>query len=50
MKMTKLKNNLELLFYIMVIILIVVAIVGTKYLIWRAEHPEAKTWTFFITK
>lgn len=19
-----------------------------KYIIWRAEHPNAKTWTFFI--
>lgn len=19
-----------------------------KYLVWRAEHPQAKTWTFYI--
>lgn len=19
-----------------------------KYKVWRAEHPQAKTWTFFI--
>lgn len=21
-----------------------------KYKIWRAQHPQAKTWTFFIPK
>ncbi len=21
-----------------------------KYKIWRAEHPNAETWTFFISK
>ncbi len=21
-----------------------------KYYIWRAEHPQAKTWTFFVPR
>lgn len=48
--MKKLKETLS-------IILIVIAIGGTifgigyvKYKIWRAEHPQAKTWTFFVPK
>ena len=48
--MKKLKENLQ----IALIILGVVALIGgigfVKYKIWRAEHPQAKTWTFFIPK
>ena len=48
--MKKLKEILQ----IALIILGVVALIGgigfVKYKIWRAEHPQAKTWTFFIQK
>lgn len=38
-------------FGLMLFVIILIAAVGyTKYYIWRAEHPDAKTWTFFIPK
>lgn len=36
---------------ILVAVVIVLCIYGLcylKYKVWRAEHPQAKTWTFFI--
>lgn len=48
--MKKLKENIQ----VALIILGVVALIGgigyVKYKIWRVEHPQAKTWTFFIPK
>lgn len=34
--------------YFIFAILIVSAALFLKYIVWRAEHPYAKTWTFFI--
>ena len=31
-------------------ILLILGIGGCKYQIWRAEHPQASTWTFFIPR
>jgi len=31
-------------------LLVLLLIGGCKYKLWRAEHPGAATWTFFIPK
>ena len=48
--MKKLKENLTILLTILGFCGIVYGIGFVKYKIWRAEHPQAKTWTFFIPK
>ena len=44
------KDTLKLIACILAFALIVVGIGGCKYKLWRAEHPDAKTWTFFIPR
>ena len=46
--MQKLKDILLIGVIIIFIGLTITSIGFVKYKIWRAEHPEAKTWTFFI--
>ena len=46
--MKKLKNILLLLVMLVSVCGVIYGIGWIKYKIWRAEHPHAKTWTFFI--
>ena len=47
-KMKKLKEKLTIVLIILGFCGVVYGIGFLKYKIWRAEHPQAKTWTFFI--
>ena len=42
------KETFKLIAGAIALVLIISAIGGCKYALWRAEHPGAKTWTFFI--
>ena len=45
------KNLREKTFYlgcIIAVMAVILTIGFIKYKIWRAEHPETKTWIFFI--
>ncbi len=44
------KNALQLIGIALILMVLAVGIGGCKYAVWRAEHPEAATWTFFIPK
>jgi len=46
--MKKLKEILAILLVIIGICSTIYGLGWVKYKIWRAEHPQAKTWTFFI--
>ncbi len=46
--MRKLKDNITIALIILGICGIIYGIGFVKYKIWRAEHPQAETWTFFI--
>ena len=46
--MKKLKDNLTIALIILGFCVVIYGIGCVKYNIWRAEHPQAKTWTFFI--
>lgn len=48
--MKKFKNLISTIFIILSICGIIYTIGYIKYKIWRAEHPQAKTWIFFIPK
>ena len=48
--MKKLKDNLVLLILMLGILAGIYGLVRIKYFFWRAEHPQAKTWTFFIPR
>ena len=48
--MKKLKERLAILLVIIGICGVICGIGWVKYKFWRAEHPQAKTWTFFIPK
>lgn len=48
--MKKLKNYLTTILIILFIIGLISGIIYIDYNIWRAEHPNAKTWTFFLHK
>lgn len=48
--MKKLKENLQRTLIILGVVVLIGGINFVKYKIWRAEHPQAKTWTFFIPK
>lgn len=48
--MKKLKERLIILLITIVFCGTIYGIGYVKYKIWRAEHPQAKTWTFFIPK
>jgi hypothetical protein len=30
------------------VLITIYGLVWVKYKIWRAEHPQAQTWTFFV--
>lgn len=46
--MKKIRNILIWSFMVLFICGIIFGIGLIKYKFWRAEHPQAKTWTFFI--
>ena len=48
--MQKLKKIVALGLIILFVGLTITSIGFVKYKIWRAEHPTASTWTFFIPK
>ena len=48
--MKKLKYIIAKTLIILGVFLIIYTIGYIKYKIWRAEHPQAKTWTFFVPK
>jgi len=48
--MKKLKENLQIALIVLVVVTLIGGIGFVKYKFWRAEHPQAKTWTFFIPK
>lgn len=48
--MKKLKENLQIGLIILGVLALIGGIGFVKYKIWRAEHPQAKTWTFFMQK
>jgi hypothetical protein len=48
--MKKLKENLQITLIILSVVALICGIGFVKYKIWKAEHPQAKTWTFFIPK
>ena len=44
------KDTLKLIGVALLVLLLIGGIGGCKYKLWRAEHPGAATWTFFIPK
>lgn len=48
--MNKLKNSIIMLVLIVGIFAGLYGVARIKYFFWRAEHPQAKTWTFFIPR
>jgi len=48
--MKKIKNIIIIWLIIITIFLTIYGVGYVKYLIWRAEHPQAKTWLFFIPR
>ena len=46
--MKKIKNALTIALISLGISSVIFGIGYVKYKFWRAEHPNAKTWTFFI--
>ncbi len=44
------KESLQMALIILGVVVLVGGIGFVKYKIWRAEHPQAKTWTFFVPK
>jgi hypothetical protein len=48
--MKKFKEFLTITLFVLGICGLIYGIGYIKYKLWRAEHPHAKTWTFFIPK
>ena len=48
--MKKLKETLRIILIVVVISSTIFGVGYLKYRMWRVEHPQAKTWTFFVTK
>jgi|TARA_B110000908_G_scaffold45868_1_gene55894 hypothetical protein len=48
--MKKLKENLTIALIILSFCGVIYGIGFVKYKIWIAEHPQAKTWTFFVPR
>ena len=44
------KDFIKILGFILIFLLFIFGIGSYKYHFWRAEHPNAPTWTFFIPK
>jgi len=42
------KDMLKIIGIAILLMLIIVGIGSCNYKLWRAEHPNAATWTFFI--
>lgn len=49
-KMRRFVENLKIFLVILSTLIVVFCFGFIKYKVWRAEHPQAKTWTFFIPK
>lgn len=47
--MNKLKDFFKTALAILAILFVLCGMVFISYTIWRAEHPQAKTWTFFVS-
>lgn len=47
--MKNLKKTFKIIIFIFSICLLIFGAGYLKYIIWKAEHPYAKTWTFFIS-
>ena len=47
-RIQKIKDNIIISLIVLGFACLVFGIGYIKYNIWRAEHPQAKTWTFFI--
>ena len=48
--MKRIKHNIIIVGIFLGICLISYSIGYIKYKFWRAEHPKAETWTFFIPR
>ena len=48
--MKALKEKLAIAIIIVLCCGVVVGVGYVKYKIWRAEHPNAQTWTFFVSR
>ena len=48
--MKKIKDNFIILLITVGLCIVIYGIGCIKYKIWKSEHPQAKTWTFFIPK
>lgn len=44
------KDTLKFIAAVLLVVFIITGIGSCKYQFWRAEHPNAPTWTFFIPK
>lgn len=44
------KDILKVLSIVAIVLLAIFGIGSCKYKLWRAEHPNSPTWTFFIPK
>jgi hypothetical protein len=42
------KDLLKIIGGTLLVLLLIAGIGGCKYKLWRAEHPDSPTWTFFI--
>jgi len=48
--MKKIKERFTIALIVLGFCGVVYGIGYIKYKIWRAEHPQAKTWTFFVPR
>lgn len=46
--MKRFKEVITIIGIIMFLLAIIYGVGWIKYKLWRAEHPQAETWTFFI--
>ena len=47
--MRRLKESLKIILVVFMVISLLLGVGYIKYKIWRLEHPQAKTWVFFIS-
>jgi hypothetical protein len=48
--MKKLKERFQMALIVIGMLVVIGGIGFVKYKIWRAEHPQADTWTFFVPR
>ena len=48
--MTRLLKLIKILLIALFVSMFIYMIGFLKYKVWRAEHPNAETWTFWISK